>query len=144
MDTTVAPNRSPRGIRNNNPGNVRASHAYTWLGQTGADLDGFVINSEPVFGLRQIMVIFHNYQLFYALRSTHQLIQRWAPGKDNNDVADYTRYMAGRIMVGINDPIDIRDCWCRWTHAIVLYENGQDPYDISLYILAHKLAFQSR
>lgn len=143
METFVAPNDIPRGIRNHNPGNVRSSPAFRWLGQVSVDSDGFVINSAPAFGLREIMVIFHNYQLFHGLKTTYQLIQRWAPSKEN-DTADYTRFVAGRLIVSPDQPLDMLEVWCRWTHAIVLYENGQDPYSIDIYNLAHNLAFSQR
>lgn len=143
MVATVNPGEEPRGIRNHNPGNVRASPAFKWMGQIGTDAKGFIINKDPVFGLRQIMVIFHNYQLHHNLRSTYQLITRWAPNTEN-DTADYARFMAGRLFVALNDPIDIRDVWCRWTHGIVMYECGQDPYSIDQFNFAHKLAFESR
>lgn len=143
MDSQSTDPRLPRGIRNRNPGNVRATAAFQWLGQIGQDADNFVINRAPEYGLREIMILFHNYQEYHQLHTTYQLIRRWAPPNEN-DPADYARFVAGRVMVGINDPIDITVVWRRWTSAIVMYENGQDPYNLDLYTLAHAMAFNTR
>lgn len=42
----------PRGLRNNNPGNIKHDPRNNWLGQIGVDPGGFVIFSSMDYGLR--------------------------------------------------------------------------------------------
>ena len=48
---------APRGIRNNNGGNIRWDGVTDWQGMTGADAQGFVIFSDPVYGVRAMAKI---------------------------------------------------------------------------------------
>jgi hypothetical protein len=52
----------PLGIANNNPGNIRWSAANNWDGQIGQDANGFVIFSDPVFGLRALFKLLETYK----------------------------------------------------------------------------------
>lgn len=73
----------PRGIRNNNPLNIRIGNA--WLGEvakpTDTEFEQFV---SPVYGLRAAFIILRRYILRYNLRTVDDIISRWAPAKENN------------------------------------------------------------
>ena len=133
----------PRGIRNKNPGNVRSNPRYAWLGQVGIDDKGFIVNSAPEYGLRQILVIFHNYQEYHGLQTPDDLINRWAPSTENN-VPAYVADMCQRCGVRHNQPIDIRNIAHEWASGIVHHECGSDPYDVDLYRIAIHIAFNQR
>ena len=89
----------PRGVRNNNPLNVKFSTANHWYGQTGADEDGFVICEYPWQGYRMSAVLLKNYQKNHlatdgsAIDTVAEIIARWAPqvpsGTENPHQAAY-------------------------------------------------------
>jgi len=45
---------APRGIRNNNPGNIRKNESFTWQGEIDQDDKGFVVFDDEVNGLRAL------------------------------------------------------------------------------------------
>lgn len=79
--------KTPRGIRNNNPGNIRHSPTK-WLGQSEVQLDkDFVTFDEMKYGVRAICKILQTYQTKYHLQTVEQIIERWAPPSENNTAA---------------------------------------------------------
>jgi len=83
----------PRGIRNNNPGNIRRSDDQ-WRGlaadQTDADFFRF---AEPRFGIRAMARILQVYQEHHGLRTIREIINRWAPSVEN-PTGDYVTAVA--------------------------------------------------
>lgn len=132
-----------RGIRNNNPGNIRANAEFGWLGQTGVDPEGFVIFSSPTLGIRALLITFHNYQVHHGLKTPVELINRWAPPSEN-DVSHYIGDVCARLGVSVFTPIDIQREAIPWASAIVLHECGTNPYSMDVYDAAKSLAFNSR
>lgn len=126
---------TPRGIRNNNPGNIRRSDHWIWNGQTGADADGFCIFADPVMGLRAGIIIWCHYRQYYGASTARDYIARWAPSSENN-VGEYATYVAAACDVGPDDPLDIDNDAVRVMQAVVRFENGTDPYDLKTYFAA--------
>lgn len=84
----MAENKQPRGIRNNNPLNIRKGN--NWKGevanQTDREFEQFV---SMQMGVRAGFKILKNYMTGYggrvkALTSVHDIIHRWAPPSENN------------------------------------------------------------
>lgn len=102
---------APRGLRNNNPGNIRVSSAQTWQGEIrGAakkDKD-FCEFKEMRYGYRALIKLLQNYQRMYRLNTVAGLIGRWAPPNENN-TANYARFVAQKLKVGVDDRIDTTD-----------------------------------
>ena len=97
----------PRGIRNNNPGNIRLSKIQ-WLGQTRLpqqDPD-FVEFTAPLFGLRALMKTLLAYYLRYDLDTVQSLINRYAPPHEN-DTESYARAVAKALRVGRFDKVNV-------------------------------------
>lgn len=94
-----------RGLRNNNPGNIRSSKGTTWVGQTGVDSKGFVVFSSMEYGVRAVAIILRNYVSKYGLQTVAQIINRWAPPSEN-DTAAYTQFVAGVVGVEPGAPVD--------------------------------------
>lgn len=121
--------RIPRGIRNNNPGNIRKSSAQ-WLGEidNGKD-EAFEVFAKPEDGIRAMGRILLNYQRKRMLRTVAQIISRWAPPSEN-DTHAYEQAIADALGVGVNDPIDLEqfDTLFALVMAITLHENGRQPY----------------
>jgi hypothetical protein len=116
----------PRGIRNNNPGNIRHSGAH-WHGQAHHQPDAnFVTFTSPEYGIRAIARILMNYQTHYNLNTIEQLIHRWAPPNEN--LTDpYVRAVSRAAGVRPSETIDLRnnpDLFRRVVTAIIVHENG--------------------
>lgn len=137
----------PRGIRNNNPGNLR--HGDDWQGLSDRQPDtAFCTFDDPVYGLRAMMRTLLSYRNKHGLRTIRQAIGRWAPPNEN-DTDAYVQTVARRCGV---DP----DAAVNWsepvmmvsiTRAIVTHENGRAPagrpadwYEPAIYSKAARLA----
>jgi hypothetical protein len=125
----------PRGIRNNNPGNIRKS-SEPWRGllPDAVQTDpAFFRFSAPEWGIRAIAVILRTYQTKHGLKSVRALIHRWAPTVEN-DTEAYVAAVAKAVGVGPDEPIDLRDAddMRGMVLAIIRHENGQQPYDMAV------------
>lgn len=126
-----------RGIRNNNPGNIK-DFGIPWEGILDREKQNaeqraentFVVFSGPWWGIRAIAKILLNYQTRHGLDTVHKIIDRWAPAGDSNEPERYARFVANHIGVHPHDPIDVTDytTMLNLAQGIVWYENGTDPY----------------
>ena len=118
----------PRGIRNNNPGNIRLS-ATSWLGQQSSQDDpDFVQFTTPLYGLRALMKTLLTYYERYNLNTVESLINRYAPPHEN--ATDNYIYQVAKVLnVKRADIIDVntKKILLALAQAIVLYENGTPP-----------------
>lgn len=114
-----------RGIRNNNPGNVRRT-ADNWQGLSPTQTDSaFFQFTEMRYGVRAAARIFRNYQSRNGLRTVAQLISRWAPPVEN-DTSAYVGAVAKRIGVNIDSAIDLgnEEILYRFLRAVFRHECG--------------------
>ena len=149
----------PRGIRQNNPFNIRFSWANRWIGKVwpegeSSETPAFETFKEhqgfpaPVWGLRAGMILTRNHwrgkpdRGLPGARTIEALITLHAPAEDNNPLDAYIRYVATAVGVAPQAPVDIsrRGIMRRFAHAVVQFENGQDPYAEDLYSQALDLA----
>lgn len=92
---------TPRGIRNNNPGNIRNSERNDWAGEVSkADKkdNAFEEFKDIPHGIRAMMKLLLKYQRSYNLHSIKELIERWAP-RDENDTAAYVRWVCREMQM---------------------------------------------
>jgi len=120
--------RTPRGIRNNNPGNVRDT-GTDWLGRSGTDGE-FVVFSDPVYGVRAMARVLKNYRDRYGLDTVEEIISRWAPPTENNTQA-YIDAVSRALAVAPDDPLDLDRVLPELVAAIIRHENGIQPYDVA-------------
>lgn len=135
---------TPRGIRNNNPGNIDRN-STKWQGMA-PDQSGdprFVVFAAPVWGLRALGKVLLTYYRTHGLDTPAKIIGRWAPPQEN-DTAAYARQVADALGVGVDDQIDLQDpaTLARIVPAIVRHENGQQPYSADLIAQAVRLALE--
>lgn len=117
----------PRGIRNNNPGNIR--HGDSWVGLAPQQSDGsFCVFLSPEYGIRAMAKLLRTYQKRYNLNTVAALIRRWAPPVENNTAA-YVRIVAKALGVGEEEWIDVTEKLPLLIPAIIKHENGYNPYD---------------
>ena len=82
---TTKQKEKPRGIRNNNPLNIRIGNV--WLGEVKDNTDSeFEQFTSMIYGLRAAIVLLRRYICHYHLSTIAQIVSRWAPGSENNTV----------------------------------------------------------
>ena len=128
--TTVKRSSLPRGIRNNNPGNIRLTNIQ-WQGMQGAQNDpAFIQFIDPVYGFRAMTRILRNYQR-RGLVTLRDMLNTYAP-KSENDTNAYVDFVAKRIKVSPDVPLDLALHLFPLLKAITEFENGSrfaDFYD---------------
>lgn len=121
----------PRGIRNNNPGNIEKT-GDAWQGLADIQPDSrFFTFVDPVYGIRALAKIIRNYRDRYGLNTVQGIINRWAPPVENNTSA-YVRAVAAKVGVAPTELL----AWDagqlrRLVEAIIQHENGQQPYSMA-------------
>lgn len=118
-----------RGIRNNNPGNIRKSKDK-WQGLAEHQPDSeFFTFKDPTYGIRAIARILIKYQDSYDLHSIEKIINRWAPPVENNTKA-YVMAVANKLGVSSTEPVDVHqfDTLYALVEAIIKHECGSQPY----------------
>ena len=77
----------PRGLRNNNPGNIRNS-STEWQGEITPSKDKFFKQfTSMAYGYRAVIKLLQNYRKLYHLKTVAELINRWAPPTENKTSA---------------------------------------------------------
>lgn len=119
----------PRGLRNNNPGNIRNSESTEWRGEVSADRKNDCAFEEfktMPDGIRAMMKLLLNYQKKYGLNTISGLIERYAPHSENN-TSGYVRRVSLEMQIPHNAPLDLEDkaTMCALVDAMILVENGQ-------------------
>lgn len=85
--------KEPRGIRNNNPLNLRIGN--NWKGLVKENTDGeFDQFEEMEWGIRAALIVIHNYMSLYDLKTLQKIIERWAPSSDGNNPKHYAELVA--------------------------------------------------
>ncbi|MFN2046969.1 structural protein [Pantoea agglomerans] len=135
-------NKKTRGIRNNNPGNIRWGDEWQGLVPKSQRTDrSFCQFTSPEYGIRAMIIILRNYQHNYGLCSIADMIKRWAPPNENNTRA-YINSVAQATETGVDHPIDLTDSRKLFLllQAIIQHENGSQPYELDVFIIALDLA----
>lgn len=131
---------TPRGIRNNNPLNIRIGN--TWLGEvpnpTDSEFEQFV---SVRFGLRAAFVILRRYIRRYRRNTPAKIIRAWAPAVENN-TQRYIEVVCKRSLIAPDEVIDYADknTMVRLVKAMAFVECGVQldddvvgsSYDIAL------------
>lgn len=96
-----------RGVRNNNPGNIDYVEANKWQGQTGKEPEGrFARFKSPEFGIRALASLLITYQDRHNLRTVREIINRWAPPKENN-TSGYVNRVCFLVGFAPNDVLNV-------------------------------------
>lgn len=120
---------TPRGIKNNNPFNIRISNT-PWVHKVIPSTDAaFEQFSTSYDGLHAGITNLLNYFRFHGLNTVRQIITRYAPASEN-DLNAYVADVCGRNQVGPDDKLDLLNPFilCGLATAIIWHENGQNPY----------------
>lgn len=122
----MAPRKVPRGIRNNNPLNIRIGNV--WLGEVNKPTDPcFEQFCTIEYGLRAAFVILRRYIRRYGHNTIRSIISTWAPNTENNTAA-YIQKVASHVKMDADTPIMYEDTetMCKLVYAMCLVECGQE------------------
>ncbi len=115
---------APRGVRNNNPGNIEYSPKWQGLKPTRTD-DRFCEFVTMAYGFRALSVTLCTYQDKYSIRTIADAITRWAPPGEN-DTASYIAAVSKAAKVDAHETLDFHDFndAAGVINAIAEHENG--------------------
>jgi len=127
--------KTPRGIRNHNPGNIRWGDPWQGLRPKAKRTDtAFCQFASAAYGIRALARTLITYQDKYKLCTIREIITRWAPPTEN-DTSAYIDAVAQRVRIPVQHddkpdmPLDMHrfDDLCAVTEAIIRVENGKGP-----------------
>lgn len=98
--------KTPRGIRNNNPLNIRYNPRNNWVGQTGND-GQFCKFSAPKYGIRAAVRILKKYGGTDGKTTVFEIINKWAPRADGNNTEKYIEAVCNAMAIKPTDTIDV-------------------------------------
>lgn len=125
-----------RGIRNNNPGNIEYGPWAQSHGATGSD-GRFAIFPSAEAGIAAMQALLQNYQN-QGLTTVRDMIGRWAPTGDGNDVNSYANAVARAMGISPDTPFSLSDpaLASAMIGGMVQHENGSNPYTSQQYASA--------
>lgn len=129
----------PRGIRNNNPLNIRIGN--TWLGETKEPTDSeFEQFISVKYGLRAAFCILRRYIRRYHRDTIRKIVSSWAPASEN-DTEKYISFVAHTMMITADDTIRYEDeeKMCRLVQAMARMECGQ-VIEMNTIVESYKMA----
>ena len=117
----------PRGIRNNNPGNVRYN-GIQWYGITGSD-GAFCVFSDPIYGIRAMARCIYNQQGNASSTTIKDIINAYTPSSEN-DTNSYIKTVCSKTGFSPNEQINLKDpdTLFKIIAAMIGVESGYNPY----------------
>lgn len=129
----------PRGIRNNNPGNIDFNPKVKWQNLDEPPTDGrFCRFKTPPDGIRALARVLITYQDKRRaadgspIDTVREIVERWAPPVENDTSAYVAAVRKALGLVGpeVDGELDVHDYACLkpLVKAIIRHENGKQPY----------------
>lgn len=114
-----------RGLRNNNPGNIRLD-GTDWQGEVPSKDKSFKTFKTMAWGYRAMFVTLNTYQTKHKLRTIREMIGRWAPPNENN-TENYVSAVAAGAGVDADSAVTStnRDVMVPIVAAMSRMENGR-------------------
>ena len=94
---------STRGIRNNNPANIRRGCNWKGLIRQQKDRE-FCQFVTMTWGVRALLVTLRTYVVKHHLHTVREIITRWAPPSDRNNTEKYIEFVE-KALRNIDTPI---------------------------------------
>lgn len=141
----------PRGIRNNNPGNIRWGDDWKGLVPQSQRTDkSFCQFLDIKWGIRALVKVLLNYRKRpgmpgvgnTGIDTVKEIISRWAPPNEN-DTKAYIESVAKACGVKPDAAIDLTDkeLMLKMVKAIISHENGVQPYTDAVLLTGIGLAY---
>ena len=124
----------PRGIRNNNPLNIRRTAKDQWKGLRAQQTDASFCQFERLeYGWRAAFYLLtRTYYHKYRLYTIRMIISKWAPPQENltsTYIANVSRLTGIPPDEPIGIPSDQPQRWMALGVAMAIQENGTDSLD---------------
>lgn len=120
--------RLKRGIRNNNPGNIRISENQ-WRGKLPVDKsveDEFERFKTMELGIRALMINVRTYMNRDGLNTIEKIMHKWAPPSDNNPTEAYIEYVSKETGVDAKRIVKFEKPFIvKLAKALCEFENGK-------------------
>lgn len=127
----------PRGVRNNNPLNIRRNKKQMWVGEVaqlehknGAEIyterDRFFCQfKDLIFGWRAAFITLHTYIVKHKCNTIEKIITRWAPPSENN-TTQYINNVSFFSLIYPDAELDFYDkiAMIKIAAAMCIVENG--------------------
>lgn len=117
----------PRGLRNNNPGNIRINTDH-FQGEVKPSRDtAFKQFGTMAQGYRAMFVMLRNYKKNRGCDTIRKMISRWAPPVENH-TDNYVNTVATRAGISADSDVDTfnKDLMCKIVAAMSFVENGRE------------------
>lgn len=85
-----------RGIRNNNPANIRRGCKWKGLAKTQTDRE-FCQFVSMSWGIRALLITLRTYVKKHHRHTVREIITRWAPPSDGNNTEAYIKFVEKEI-----------------------------------------------
>lgn len=118
---------STRGIRNNNPANIRRGCSWRGLVDKPTDRE-FCQFVSMVWGVRALLVTLRTYVVKHKRHTVSQIVERWAPPQDGNDTKRYIEFVE-KAVEEIDAPIKL-------TLRAIDFDPEYQCSDCVLYVIA--------
>lgn len=120
--------KKTRGLRNNNPFNIRKSKSR-WLGKIKGSDKEFETFDSMEHGYRAGLKLLSTYYKKYKLHSYRVILQRFAPISENN-LADYEYYIFAYTRIKPDAFITLNTLLWKIAPRIAKYESAMHDDDI--------------
>jgi hypothetical protein len=113
----------PRGIRNNNPGNIERTRDQ-WQGMAVPQNDDrYVQFTDVKYGFRAMTRILRNYER-RGLTTIKSMISTWAPDTENH-TENYINFVSKKLNISPDSELNLSVFMLPLLKAISTFENGQ-------------------
>lgn len=133
----------PRGIRNNNPLNIRYAERNDWKGKITENkqdqkFEEFV---SMKWGFRAAFILIHNYITKYNRKNIYAIISTWAPASDNNNTKWYIKIVSESMNCDKFSPLEFEDCLIivRMVQEMATVETGRH-FEVPIIMMGYCLA----
>ncbi len=140
-DNKEAKLKMPRGLRNNNPLNIRISAKQRqgkdpWFGMSAKQEDSaFCQFKEMKYGWRAaFMLLTRSYYHLHHLYTPRAVISRWAPPSENNTEA-YIKFVCEKSGLEPDTYLGVPSSaeggqWMKLAYAMAMMENGTENINV--------------
>ncbi|GAB1620613.1 hypothetical protein AAOGI_06630 [Agarivorans albus] len=119
----------PRGVRNNNPLNIRKGN--DWQGETVSFDGAFESFINPIYGFRAAAMIIKGAYRNRGITTLSEVVTVWAPESDNNPTTHYIDFVAERTGLNANSTVT-DEVLALVLHAMSVFELGGDYFGLAM------------
>jgi|TARA_R110000796_G_scaffold33509_2_gene86830 hypothetical protein len=128
-----------RGLRNNNPGNIRKGIDWDGLSEDQDNDSSFAQFQTPEYGIRAMFKIMKTYRTKYDINTIEGIVTRWAPPLEN-DTEEYISFV--ETYTGLDRAEELEDNdMSDVVMSIIHMENGLQPYPLVVVQAGRALAY---